>query len=141
MRIEQPGAIHCFDCSIDYDFVGDRTHPGVCPACGGRAVSLAGDVEVSGVFERELVGGRLTTIDVVVSDETARPITYSASAFDGYAYVEVAVLGSARLKAGTSAWLSEIVPSEVVDALEDRGYSYVPCSERAGAGEGRSDAR
>lgn len=141
MTVEQPASIHCFDCSVDYDYVGEGAHPGVCPSCGSRAVSLAGSVDVNGVFESAVADGRLATVDVVVADETSRPITFSGSASDGYVYLEVAVLGSARLKAGTPPWRAELVPAEVVAALEENGYSYVPCSERSGVRGGRSDVR
>ena len=137
----QPGELHCYDCGVEYDYLGGGSHPGVCPSCGGRAVSLAGDVEVRGVFEREIGSGDVTSIDVVVADETPRPITYAGSARDDYVYVEVAVLGSARLKAGTEAWRADVVPPAVVEVLKSRGYSYVPCSERWDDREGFRDAR
>jgi hypothetical protein len=134
--IEQAGDIHCYDCGHDYDYLGSGPHPGCCEACGSDAVSLSGEVEVADVFTRDHAGGKLTSIDVVVLDETKRSITFSASSCDGFVVAEIASIGSARIKAGTEPWDSDIVPEEVVEALEARGETFIPSVDRPGPGNG-----
>lgn len=133
---DRPGEIHCYDCGQNYDYLGAGSHPGVCAGCGSAAVSLAGDVEVRAVYDDQLADGKIVSIDIVVVDETQRAITYTASACDGLAVMELVVLGAARIKAGTEPWRCELVPDAVVDALEDEGYTYVVSTDRSGAGDG-----
>ena len=42
----QSPAIDCYACGHAYDHLGTSPHPGVCPACGQRATSFAGTVEI-----------------------------------------------------------------------------------------------
>lgn len=130
--------LHCYDCGHDYDHIGSGNHPGVCPACGSRAVSLSGDPTVRDVFEDDgLSDAEMTSINVVVEDDTDRAITFVAKSFEGSVRLELAILGSgARIQAGAEAWRSSLVPESVVETLEDRGATFVPCSGWDGAGGG-----
>lgn len=129
IRFVTPGDLRCFDCGHEYDFIGS-SHPGVCPECASRAVSLSGDVEVRGIFTAPGGVDAITTLDIIVADETSRPITFTATSCDGLVTMELAILGNARIKAGTAAWNADLVPQAVVDALEDRGDEFIPCTNR-----------
>ncbi|MFC6724290.1 hypothetical protein ACFQE1_07865 [Halobium palmae] len=71
--------LRCYQCDHRYSYLGDDQHPGVCPDCGSRLVSFAG--EPRAVAPREgLAGGsarRLSPVfKVIVSDETDRRFEY-----------------------------------------------------------------
>ena len=71
--------VTCFSCVDEYCYLGSDTHPGVCPDCGGRAVSFAGDPRVVSP-ERELVEKShlrfSNVLRVVARDDTDRAFEY-----------------------------------------------------------------
>lgn len=129
--------IACFDCGNEYAFVGSGTHPGVCPECGGRAVSYAGRVRVATIQTNDRFADEdapTQTVNVVAEDDTNRELVFVFSVDrESSTTIVVSVrLGPARLTPDAASWSPELVPDAVVSAIEAVGLEFVPPARNDG---------
>lgn len=107
----------CFACGHEYAFIGP-VDPAVCPACGGRAVSLVGAVDV-----QEPTGGPPdgNLAEVVVEDATDRVITYylSCDPSAGVAKLSVVRFDGVRVTRQAAGWAAVPLPAALQRAVSD----------------------
>lgn len=113
-------SLQCFTCGHRYDHLGDDPHPGVCKECGQRAVSFAGDIEVSAAHSGEALG-KDDMLEVYLEDETDRVFTYYLTLDDdeGVARLYVVRMEDTRLTPQNQYWSTGLVPEVLRELIED----------------------
>lgn len=108
----------CFACGNSYDYIGESPHPGVCPACGMRAVSFAGEVEV---VEHKSDGpaGKDGMIQVRAQDETDRSIRYLLvqDSIAGVAKLYLVGINGTRITPTNSVWGEHLVADSLRELI------------------------
>jgi hypothetical protein len=71
--------LQCYRCGTEYTYLGERPHPGQCPACGSSCVPPAGSLTVVNSVHWESANG-LAKVWVHSVDERDRPFEFEVAA-------------------------------------------------------------
>lgn len=123
-----PGELTCYTCGNEYDYVGDGPHPGVCPDCGERLVSFAGDIEEVALQSNGEPGDVGHVITARVADATDRTFHYSLTpdTTHGTVVPYMVRVGETRVTRRAEIWCEGLFPAALQAALDDSyGLEFV----------------
>lgn len=115
--------VRCFACGHAYWFLGHGPHPGVCPGCGARGVSPAGELRVVGTPVSFSTGTEDETFRIDAADDTDRAFHYWVTPVEDGRQARVVRIRVADTVVGpkTDAWpddLAELVPTGLERAAD-----------------------
>lgn len=137
---DRPQHCTCYECAHTYGFLGAEPHPGICPACGSRAVSFSGQVElvdsddVDGDERDEVADlGLVNVVHVWGRDATDRPLSWHIDLIGTCQQPTLrhVRIGDRRVLPRAECWSDDLVPDVVRDAVREETGSelVVPTSE------------
>lgn len=115
--------LRCYACGHVYWHLGRSPHPGICPDCGARGVSPAGELSVVGKPISFATGTEDETFRIDAADDTDRAFHYWVAPVEGGREARVVRIriGDAVVGPKNDAWpddLSELVPAGLKRAAD-----------------------
>lgn len=140
MQDAQPQNCTCYECGHDYGFLGVEPHPGVCPACGSRAVSFSGSVTVvdpdDDDVEEFVDVGLANVLHIWGRDRTDRRLSWHVDLVGTCQQPTLrhVRIDEQRILPRDSEWSDSLVPQAVHDAIREETGSElaIPDSDREG---------
>lgn len=119
--------LRCYQCDHRYGYFGGGHHPGVCPNCGGRLVSFAGEPRaVAPGARRAATGGEELSpvFKVVVRDATDRRFEYVVAfsereSGESYPLLRHVRVGDRQTAPNGDGWDEELLPDCLLHAVRE----------------------